>query len=89
MKTEDVRMLNKKRWAENFERLLNVEGIREAELVAAGREQGLHVLGELNDKEGSAGISKGDERKEMFEKWWSDCGCVVSKIVECMQFGAN
>ena len=39
----------KKRWTVNFERLLNVDEDREAEIVAGGWEQGLHMLRELND----------------------------------------
>ncbi len=37
----------RKRWAEYFERLPNVKEDREPEIVAAGREQGVNVLGEL------------------------------------------
>ena len=54
VKAEDGRMLIekdavRKRWAEYFERLLNVEEDREPEIVAVGREQRMNVLGELNE----------------------------------------
>ena len=54
VKAVDGRMLSdvnevRKRWAEYFERLLNVEEEREAEIVAVGREQRMNVLGELNE----------------------------------------
>ena len=39
----------KKRLAEYFEKLLNVEEDREAEIVAVGRENGVKVLGRLNN----------------------------------------
>ena len=39
----------KERWAEYFEGLLNVEKDREAEIVAMERENGVKVLGGLND----------------------------------------
>ncbi len=39
----------RKRWAEYFEGLLNVEEDREPEIVPVGRERGVNVLGELNE----------------------------------------
>ncbi|KAK7907805.1 hypothetical protein WMY93_016417 [Mugilogobius chulae] len=54
VKTEDGRMLNegnevRKRWAEYFERLLNVEEDRDAVIVMDGSESRSNVLGELNE----------------------------------------
>uniref|UniRef100_A0A8C8DHP6 ribonuclease H n=1 Tax=Oryzias sinensis TaxID=183150 RepID=A0A8C8DHP6_9TELE len=54
VKTEDGRMLNegnavRKRWAEYFERLLNVEEDRDAVIGMDGRESRLNVLEELNE----------------------------------------
>ena len=54
VKAEDGRMLIEKEavrksWLEYFESLLYVEQDREAEIVAVGREEGINVLGELND----------------------------------------
>ena len=52
--TTDGRMLNekddvRKRWSLHFKRLLNVEEYKEAEIVAVGREQGLHEPQDLTD----------------------------------------
>ena len=64
----DTKEAAKKKWAEYFESLLNVEEDREVGIVTVGGENGVQVLGGLNNaqiiKEEVKEVGKGDESKE-------------------------
>lgn len=84
---------------------MNVNDDRTAEIVAVAREHGMNVQGKLNEieinkeevQEALTDIKSGkaaglDEYAVEFEEWWSDCGRVVSEVVEYTfpeQHGAN
>jgi len=88
VKTEGGRLLIeqdalRKRWAEYFERLLNVEEDREPEIIAVRRERGMNLLGELNE----ALITREEVQEAVRDmKAWKAAG-VGGCAVECVKSG--
>ena len=88
VKAEDGRMLVEKdevreRWAEYFEGLLNVNEGREAEIVAVGRENGINMLGELNE----AQISNEEVQEAVKEMKAGKAAGLDGCAVECLKKG--
>ena len=75
----------RKRWAEHFQRLLNVEEVRESENYAVGREQGLHLLGELNN----SGITKDEAKEPVKEMRAGNAAGLYSCAVELLKIGGG
>jgi len=73
----------RKRWAEYFERLLNVEEDREPEIVAVGRERGMNVLGELNE----ALITREEVQEAVREMKAGKAAGLDGCAVECVKSG--
>ena len=90
VKTEDGTMLVekegfKKRWAEYYQVLLHVEKDREAEIVAVGSENGVKVLGRLNNSH----IMKEEVQGAVKDMKAGKAARLDACAVECLKSGST
>jgi len=89
VKAKNVRLLIekdavRKRWAEYFERMLNVEEDREPEIAAVGRERGMNVLGDLNESL----ITREEVQEAVREMKAGKVAGLDGCVVECVKSGS-